>query len=331
MPEKSILIFIDWFYPAYKAGGPVKSVFNLVQALQGDFDFSLVTCNRDVDGEVLDVKTNEWTEFRGIPIIYLTKEKQRRKIYRALLEEKQADCIYYNSLFSKNFLLKPYRLFKQYDVKQIISPRGMFGEGSLAVKARKKKAFLYIAKKYFFEKEKTVWHSTSEQERQDIIQHLGNEVKIHLAQNLPSKINSRSKQDIQKVSGELRLVFVARILPIKNLLFALDLFQNLPHARNLTLDIYGPIEEQVYWRKCEKIIEKDARIQYKGVLKPHEIAAALQQHHFYILPTQHENYGHSIVEALLAGLPIMISQATPWRALQSAGVGADLDLNKPKD
>lgn len=327
MEEKiKVLIFIDWFYPAYKAGGPVKSVYNLVQALQADFDFSIVTSNRDVDGEELDVKTNEWTDFQGIKVIYLSEAKQKRKVYRSLFEEVKADAVYYNSLFSQNFTLKPYRAFRRYDCPQIIAPRGMLGSGALAIKPLKKKAFLKLTKPLILTSKNTHWHATSDQEAEEIRNVYGKKAKIKVAQNLSS--TKVERKAIQKDKGELKLVFLSRLAEKKNLLFALELMQALPNEKGLTLDIYGPIEEQAYWKKCEKIIESDARIQYKGVLAPHEIAKTLQQHHFYILPTQHENYGHSIVEALLAGLPIIISQHTPWRNLKAAGVGADLDLRK---
>lgn len=323
--KTNILIFIDWFYPAYKAGGPLKSVFNLVEALREDFEFSIVTSNRDVDGEVLDVIPNEWTKFQGTNVIYLSKEKQRRKVYRTIFEEVQADRIYYNSLFSKNFTLKPYRALKRFNGQQIIAPRGMLGSGALSIKPLKKKAFIKVSKQLFFNDKKTIWHATSEQEAEEIRAAYGKKAKIKVAQNLSSAIVER--KSVKKEKGRLKLVFLSRLAEKKNLYFALELLQALPNESNLTLDIYGPIEEQSYWKKCEKIIQKDARINYKGALAPHEIASTLQQYHFYILPTLHENYGHSIVEAILAGLPIMISQATPWRALQTAGIGADLDLN----
>jgi len=320
-----ILIFIDWFYPAYKAGGPVKSVFNLVKALEGEFQFFIVTSNSDVDGEVLDVEVNQWTEFQGIKLIYLSVEQQRKKVYRKLFEEIQADFIYYNSLFSKNFTLKPFRALKQFNCQQLIAPRGMLGKGALAIKPLKKKAFLKYSKSILFKTKRTIWHATSEQEAEEIRIAYGNNAKIRIAQNLSSAKVER--KTIQKNIGELKLVFLSRLAEKKNLLFAIELMQALKNERKLTLDIYGPIEEQNYWQKCEKIIESDVRIQYKGVLAPHEIANALQQYHFYILPTLHENYGHSIVEAILAGVPIIISQATPWRNLKAAGIGADLDLN----
>lgn len=322
--KKKIIIFIDWFYPAYKAGGPLKSVFNLVQALKKEFDFSIVTSNKDLDGEVLEVVPNEWTNYEGIDVIYLTKEKQKRKVYRAIFEEKRADVVYYNSLFSKNFTLKPYRALKKYDATQIIAPRGMLGSGALAIKPLKKKAFIKVSKRLFFSSKKTVWHATSAQEAEEIRKAYGQQATIKVAQNLSSiKVD---RNPFQKKSGELKLVFLSRLAEKKNLLFALELMQELKEEIGLRLDIYGPIEEESYWKKCKGIIEQDERIRYMGMVKPQDIAATLQQYHFYILPTLHENYGHSIVEALLAGLPIVISQATPWRNLKKEGVGADLDL-----
>lgn len=329
MSKEKILIFIDWFYPAYKAGGPVKSVFNLVQALQEDFQFGIVTSNQDVDGKVLEVEPNVWTDLQGINVIYLSKDQQNKKVYRALFEEVNADVVYYNSLFSKKFTLTPYKALKRYKCPQLIAPRGMLGEGALAIKAFKKKVFLSLSKQLFFNINKISWHATSQKEADEIKAAYGKKSNIRIAQNISSARVER--KTIQKEKGILKLVFVSRIAEKKNLHFALDLMQTLKNEEGLSLDIYGPIEEQNYWKKCQPIIEKDARIQYKGVLAPHEIADTLQQYHFYILPTLHENYGHSIVEAIVSGVPIIISTNTPWLNLKTAGVGADLELSNAQE
>lgn len=50
---------------------------------------------------------------------------------------------------------------------------------------------------------------------------------------------------------------------------------------------------------------------------------------FFFFPTKGENYGHVIAEALCAGLPIVIADTTPWRNLQSLGIGWDLPLSNP--
>ncbi len=52
----------------------------------------------------------------------------------------------------------------------------------------------------------------------------------------------------------------------------------------------------------------------------------MKQHHAYILPTQGENFGHSIYEALINGLPVIISDQTPWRNLEREAIGFDIAL-----
>jgi glycosyltransferase involved in cell wall biosynthesis len=47
------------------------------------------------------------------------------------------------------------------------------------------------------------------------------------------------------------------------------------------------------------------------------------------LPTQGENFGHVIFEALCAGKPVIISDQTPWLHLQEARAGFDLPLERP--
>ena len=44
------------------------------------------------------------------------------------------------------------------------------------------------------------------------------------------------------------------------------------------------------------------------------------------MPTLGENFGHSILEALAASLPVLISDQTPWRDLEMRKAGFDLPL-----
>jgi hypothetical protein len=47
MPQKNILIFIDWFLPGYKAGGPISSNANLIAHLGLEYKFFVITRNTD--------------------------------------------------------------------------------------------------------------------------------------------------------------------------------------------------------------------------------------------------------------------------------------------
>ena len=46
----------------------------------------------------------------------------------------------------------------------------------------------------------------------------------------------------------------------------------------------------------------------------------------FYCPRSGENFGHVIIEALSAGCLALISDRTPWRGLEDAGVGWDLAL-----
>ena len=64
---------------------------------------------------------------------------------------------------------------------------------------------------------------------------------------------------------------------------------------------------------------------------PHaQLEKILLNNHLFVLPTEGENFGHAIFEALAVGRPVLISDQTPWKNLSSANAGWDLPLNDPK-
>ena len=57
-----VLITIPWFTPAFKAGGPIRSVEQMIKACEDSISFAIVCGNRDVDNSILKVsKLNCWT------------------------------------------------------------------------------------------------------------------------------------------------------------------------------------------------------------------------------------------------------------------------------
>ena len=42
-----MVIACDWFDPAFRAGGPVRSLFNLVDLLHSDYNFRIICGNQD--------------------------------------------------------------------------------------------------------------------------------------------------------------------------------------------------------------------------------------------------------------------------------------------
>jgi glycosyltransferase involved in cell wall biosynthesis len=324
--KRAVIIFIDWFYPAYKAGGPIKSVFNIIGAISNECDFTVVTSNRDADGTVLDVKVNCQINRDKYSIYYLNESADRKKIYEGIIENKQPEIVYYNSMFSLGYTIKPLMYFQaKTKVRNIIAPRGMLGAGALAIKPMKKKIFLGLAK--FLVLKNIIWHTSTDQEAKEVKNVFGDGAKIFVAQNISSEPGKRELQEGFKKENELKLVFISRVSEKKNLIYFLRLLSSLKELTELQFDIFGPIEEDDYWRQCLNYIDKDSRVAYKGILSPDKVNETLKKYQFYVLPSFNENYGHSIVEAINTGVPVIISDQTPWVGLEEEQVGFDLALH----
>jgi glycosyltransferase involved in cell wall biosynthesis len=98
-------------------------------------------------------------------------------------------------------------------------------------------------------------------------------------------------------------------------------------------DIYGSLEDASYFAECEKAMaELPANISatYKGPVAPDSVISTLSKYDAFFLPTFGENFGHAILEALLAGCPVMLSDQTPWRNLAEQQAGFDCALDNPQ-
>ena len=69
---------------------------------------------------------------------------------------------------------------------------------------------------------------------------------------------------------------------------------------------------------------------YEGEISNSEVPGALARADLLFLPTKGENFGHAIFEALSCGVPALLSDRTPWRALERQGAGWDLPLAEPR-
>lgn len=324
------MILCDWFLPGYLAGGPIQSIANLTAHLKDDFHFKMITTDRDFksDKPYSDIKTDQWTEYNGREVFYVSPEKMTPAFILTLIQSTPHDVIYLNSLFSKLFAIYPLKWKRQAKLKSkiILAPRGMLGDGALAIKAFKKKLYLNLAKKlgYFND---VLWQSTSSQETDEIKKQISRQAEIVEVSNLPGL--AKSELILDKKKNELRMCFLSRISEKKNLKFAVEVLQGINHG-NIVFDIYGPIEDGIYWKACLKEslkLPENIQFNYKGILKPEQVGVAISSYHVLFLPTHNENYGHVIVEAFQHGRMVLISDQTPWRDLENNRVGYDISLN----
>jgi len=207
-----------------------------------------------------------------------------------------------------------------------LAPRGELFDGPLSLKARKKRIFISLVRALRLHR---FWHwvATDDSEKRAISQHFPLSEQIAVSSDIPA-LNPTPFSALAKAFNSLRMVYLSRISPIKNLLFALNALSRVPPGFNLSFDIYGTLEDTAYWQRCLEQIKLCAhvQVQYCGPLHPDTVPSTLSQYHLFWLPTLSENFGHAIFEALAAGTVTLISDQTPWHGLEQANAGWDLPL-----
>jgi glycosyltransferase involved in cell wall biosynthesis len=329
MAKKRILIFIDWYLPGYKAGGPIQSVANLVAHLRDEFQFSIVTRNTDYCETVPyhNIVSDAWNEQQdGTMVYYFSDEQLTRSNIRKVIRESDFDFLYLNGIFSFYFTLIPlFYMRKKRSKPVIVAARGMFAESALDVKKVKKKFFMNAVRLFKLFNNVT-FHATNESEKEDIQKVLG-EAPVKVAGNFFQKEINTSLPFREKKSGFVKLVNVARIAPEKNLLYALKALRQV--KENIEFDFYGPVYNQEYWSECKFVLDdmpSNVKANYKGSVESSRVIKLLEQYHMMFMPTAGENFGHIILQSLSAGCPVIISDQTPWRDLSKKSVGWDLSL-----
>lgn len=318
-----ILVFVDHYLPGYKAGGPICTISNMVEQLGAEFQFLIVTRDRDLRDQLpyIDVKINDWNTVGHSSVFYVSPDKFNLLNIARLMRDTNHDILYLNSYFSSRTTGIPLlarRLNLCPSKPAVIAPRGEFSEGALAIKSIKKKLYIKVAS-FANVYQGLTWHASSNDELRDIQREMASTVnRVVVAPNLisncdPSNHNVLINNRV-RMPGPLRVIFLSRISPKKNLDHLLRVLQRV--VVSVELNIYGPNEDHIYWNKCQQLIKQlpsNITVNYHGAITPSDVSSAFQANDVFVFPTHGENFGHVIIEALTAGTAVIVSDQTPWK------------------
>ena len=322
---KTVLISTDWFYPAYKAGGPVQSIANLVNQYSNEqVNFKIFCSNIDFDGiENNGVPFDEWYQYnQNTQVWYASKNTLSIDLVKSTINNTKPDTLFIIGIYSWYFNLVPL-LFCHSSMK-VVSVRGMLHPGALSQKYFKKQVFLFFCRlfnypfRYYF-------HATNEKEKSFILQVFGNDCKIYIAGNYPTVFAFQPLEF--KKANCLKMISIALISAMKNIELVIDALKFC--TQNISYDIYGSIKEEKYWQNCLekiKLLPSNIKVNYFGGLNPLNIEKRYLFYDLFILPSKSENFGHSIFEALSAGKPVITSHFTPFNDLDIHCAGSNVSL-----
>lgn len=333
--RKVIVVIYPYFFPGFKAGGPIQSLVNMITALSDHYEFKVITSAFDLNDKVTfpGIRPSAWNKVRlsgleeKIAVWYHASKNIGMVKMAALLEQASPDIIFLNGLFTPwsftPLILKKTGRLK--NVRVILSPRGMLQSGALQSKPLKKKLFLKLFKSTGLFND-LLWHATGMEENNDIADTIGGNIQIALAANIAKK-PLKAISLPPKIKGELNLVYLSLIAEKKNLLLLIRALKKT--YSKISLDIYGPVKESDYWQRCRQACENlpaNIKVQYKGEVQPHQVQGTLQRYDAFISLTRGENFGHALYESLSVGRPLITSYYTPWVDLEFHQAGWNLRI-----
>lgn len=334
-----ILTFSVYYLPGYKGGGPVRTIENMVSHLDQELEFWIVTRDRDLGDSAPypAIQRGRWQKVGSAYVYYLPAEDANFGAVGDLIKNTPHDIVYLNSFFDPVFTIYPllHRLSgKAGKTPFVLAPRGEFAGAALAIKKLKKACYLRACRFLGLTKD-VLFQASSEFERNDIERTLGiKRSSIKIASDLPSQKTHSLSSLSTHYSAEgksLRVIFLSRISPMKNLDFAIQTLKSV--QCKLQFDIYGPKEDTAYWAHCENLLNQlptNITFNYCGNVLPQDVKDTFSRYDLFFFPTRGENYGHVIAESISVGTPVLLSDRTPWRTLEENDLGWVMPLDSPE-
>lgn len=318
--KPTILCLSDFYLPEFKSGGLVRSLSNFVKMLGDDFNIKIIC--RNIENR--NIKANAWITIGKAKVFYIINNNFSIFSIINLVRKSDYDILYLNSVFSFRFTILPLlvRIFSNNLLQScVISPRGELATEALSLKKFKKYLFLKFAKPMKFY-DNVIWIAGRQKEYFDIYKVFGKKVKkVKIIPDHFSFDPIPKKLITKKNSKILKIVFLSRITPIKNLDFLLSILLNF--SEDCELNIFGPIDDKKYWKKCENIISKlpeNIRVKIGKAVKPHNVQKFFSKYDLFAFPTRGESFGHVIFEALSSGTPVLLSDQTMWKSDKKKGI-----------
>jgi len=115
---------------------------------------------------------------------------------------------------------------------------------------------------------------------------------------VPATENNKPTLD----ASNIKLVFIGNLLEVKGIDIAIRAVEQLNNAGvNVKLDIYGAGNPNDF------IPKNASTVSYKGVIPFGESQSVITQYHALVLPSRHDGWGVVVNEALLQGVPVIVS------------------------
>lgn len=339
-----VLWISPYFEPAYIYGGPARSIPSMTRALvkQG-IDVHVYTTNAN-GATNLDVPLEKPQVNQGVHVTYFNRVIKATYFWSPRLAKTikerstEFDLIHINIVFS--YLSKvPSDIASANNIPYVITPNGMLMPRALKHKRYKKMLYMRLFERALLNRANALI-CTDENEINGI-DPLGLICQTYL---VPNGIETCQFSDLPR-RGMLRkrlnitpegtvILMLGRLHPIKRPDLAVQAFCEIaakyPQAH---LILAGPDENSMEpnLRRIAQNANATERVHFTGMLGTDEVRQAYADADIFLSTSESENFGMAVVEAMAAGLPVLISEKigiSRYIASAEAGLVVALDTKE---
>lgn len=326
-------------------GGPSQMVRGFSQALAAaGADVTILTtdANGDVDEAPLDVPLGVPVKEDNYTVYYFRCSPLRRykfsiDLLRWLWEHApDYDIAHVHALFSPVSSLAA-TVLRQRGVPYLMRPLGTLDPADLRKKKQFKKIYAAVLERPNLASAAAI-HFTSEQEER-ISERFGTQtpgvvLPLGVVPLPPATTNIDVYEEFQIPRDRPLLLFMSRLAPKKGIDLLLPALETLQQeGLNFHLVMCGAnpqdreYEQSVHQRVAQSALRSHATL--TGFVSGDRKAALLQAADLFVLPSYYENFGIAVAEAMLAGLPVLISdQVHIWDTIQQTDSGWICECNE---
>jgi len=236
---------------------------------------------------------------------------------------KAADIIHNNSFWMFPNVY-PAMAKKGTQCKLVNAPRGTLAEWSLKHHWLQKKLFGWFGGQYATMAATDMWHATCEKEYEEI-RALGYRQPVAIVpigMDIPDVDVFNAEAQRRRIAEvrRQRVVFFGRLHKVKGVDRLVKAWERV--ARDgWELVIAGPdcgMLEELKGLVAERRLP---RVSFVGEINGDAKYEFLANADIYVLPSDTENFGVTVAEALVSGTPVIASQGTPWQDLEREKCG----------
>jgi glycosyltransferase involved in cell wall biosynthesis len=337
-----VLHVIPAVAPRY--GGPSQAIFEMCRAL-ADRGLDVALATTDADGPSrLPVRIGTFVTYQGVPTRFFSATWGERFNYSSAMSRwlrrnvKKFEVVHLHAVFSHPCLAAA-RACRRRGVPYIVRPLGSLDPWSMRQKAFIKKIVWQLTARQMLEGAAAIHYTThAERELSEGSLSLERGVVIPLGIGSEDRTSPRGGEVFRDKHPELGrapyVLAMSRIHPKKNYELLIEAFLSLTARAELAhwrLVIAGDGPDD-YITTLNQLAGRrggSGKVFFVGWLEGAEKASVLRGASLFALPSQQENFGIAVAEALAAGIPALVSEQVNLAAdieEWSAGWVAPLDL-----